>query len=62
MGMAVTSAPLAVGAIGQALSATGDPTGDGGASLAKSFPQFADDLSWWTNAAQLQRSKTSPPY
>jgi NAD(P)H-dependent FMN reductase len=62
MGMVVTSAPLAVGAIGQALSATGDPTGDGGAALAKSFPRFADDLSWWMNAARLQRSKTAPPY
>ena len=62
MGMVVTSAPLAVGAIGQALSATGDPTGDGGAALAKSFPRFADDLSWWTNAARLQRAKTAPPY
>jgi hypothetical protein len=62
MGMVVTSAPFAVGAIGQALSSTGDPTGDGGAALAKSFPRFADDLGWWTNAARFQRAKTAPPY
>jgi len=62
MGMVVTSAPLAVGGIGQALSAAGEPTGDGGAALEKSFPRFADDLAWWTNAARLQRAKVPPPY
>jgi NAD(P)H-dependent FMN reductase len=62
MGMVVTSAPLAVGGIGQALSESGEPTGDGGAALLKSFPRFADDLAWWTNAARLQRAKAAPPY
>ncbi len=62
MGMVVTSAPLAVGGIAQALGGTGEPTGDGGAALEKSFPRFADDLAWWTNAARLQRAKVSPPY
>jgi NAD(P)H-dependent FMN reductase len=62
MGMVVTSAPLAVGGIGQALSVSGEPTGDGGAALVKSFPRFADDLAWWTNAARLQRAKAAPPY
>jgi NAD(P)H-dependent FMN reductase len=62
MGMVVTSAPLAVGGIGQALSANAEPIGDGGAALAKSLPRFADDLGWWTNAARLQRAKVAPPY
>jgi hypothetical protein len=62
MGMVVTSTPLAVGGIGQALSPAAEPVGDGGAALVKSFPQFADDLGWWTNAARLQRAQVPPPY
>jgi NAD(P)H-dependent FMN reductase len=62
MGMVVTSAPLAVGGIGKALSADAEPVGDGGAALAQSFPRFADDLAWWTNAARLQRAQVPPPY
>jgi NAD(P)H-dependent FMN reductase len=62
MGMVVTSAPLAVGGIGKALSADAEPVGDGGAALAKSFPRFADDLAWWTNAARLQRAQVPLPY
>ena len=62
MGMVVTSAPLAVGGIGQALNESGEPIGDGGAALVKSFPRFADDLAWWTNAARLQRAEAAPPY
>ncbi|WP_419814269.1 NADPH-dependent FMN reductase [Glacieibacterium sp.] len=62
MGMVVTSAPLAVGGIGQAFDAGGEPAGAGGAALEKSFPRFADDLAWWTNAARVQRATTAPPY
>ena len=62
MGMVVTSTPLAVGGIGQALSATAEPTGDSGAALVKAFPRFADDLGWWTNAARVQRAQIPPPY
>ncbi len=62
MGMVVTSTPLAVGGIGQALSATAEPMGDGGVALVKSFPRFADDLGWWTNAARTQRAQMPPPY
>ena len=62
MGMVVTPTPLAVGGIGQALSAEGEPVGDGGAALVKSFPRFADDLGWWTNAARVQRAQVPPPY
>src|SRR5438270_13917881 len=46
MGMVVISSSLAVGAIGQSLSPTAEPIGDGGAALARAFPRFADDLAW----------------
>ena len=62
MGMVVVSSSLAVGGIGKALSAEAEPTGDGGASLAKAFPRFADDLAWWTEAARAQRERKAPPY
>lgn len=62
MGMVVVSSSLAVGGIGHALSADAEPTGDGGASLAKAFPRFADDLAWWTEAARAQRERKAPPY
>ena len=61
MGMVVVSSSLAVGNIGQALSPATEPTGDGGAALARAFPRFADDLAWWTEAARSQRART-PPY
>ena len=62
MGMVVVSSTLAVGGIGKALSEDAEPTGDGGASLAKAFPRFADDLAWWTQAARAQRERQAPPY
>lgn len=62
MGMVVTSSTIAVGQIGQSLSETGEPTGEGGKALAKSFPRFADDLMWWVEAAKTQRAKKVPPY
>ncbi len=62
MGMVVVSSSLAVGGIGKALSAEAEPIGDGGASLAKAFPRFADDLAWWTDAARAQRARKAPPY
>ena len=62
MGMVVVSSTLAVGGIGKALSVEGEPIGDGGASLAKAFPRFADDLAWWTEAARAQRERKVPPY
>lgn len=62
MGMVVTSSTIAVGPIGQSLSETGEPTGEGGKALAKSFPRFADDLIWWVEAAKTQRAKKAPPY
>lgn len=62
MGMVVVSSSLAVGGIGHALDADARPTGDGGAALARSFPRFADDLAWWTEAARAQRDRRAPPY
>ncbi|OMJ30615.1 NADPH-dependent FMN reductase [Sphingomonas sp. Sph1(2015)] len=62
MGMVVVSSTLTVGGIGQTLDAQGQPTGEGGAALSRSFPRFADDLAWWTQAARNQRAKVAPPY
>ncbi|CCD88172.1 putative NADPH-dependent FMN reductase [Bradyrhizobium sp. ORS 285] len=62
MGMVVVSSTLAVGPIGQALSADGKPTGDSGKALAHAFPRFADDLLWWVEAGREQRARKAPPY
>ena len=62
MGMVVISSTIAVGPIGQTLSAEGEPTGEGGKALEGAFPRFADDLSWWMEAAQAQRQRKPPPY
>ncbi len=62
MGMVVISSTLAVGPISQTLDDKGEPTGDAGKSLAKTFPRWADDLAWWTNAARVQRVTQAPPY
>jgi NAD(P)H-dependent FMN reductase len=62
MGMVVVSSTLAVGPIGQALSAEGKPVGDAGQSLARAFPRFADDLLWWVEAGREQRARKAPPY
>src|SRR3954447_5596141 len=52
MGMVVTSSTLAVGGIARALGETGEPIGEGGKALTQAFPRFADDLSWWMEAAK----------
>lgn len=62
MGMVVISSTLAVANISAALDADGKPTGSGGDALAKAFPRFADDLTWWTEAAKQQRARKAPPY
>jgi len=62
MGMVVVSSTLAVGGIGRAFDAAGEPAGEGGAALVKTFPRFADDLAWWTDAAREQRRRATPPY
>ena len=62
MGMVVISSTLTVGPIAQALSADGKPLGEAGKFLEQSFVRFADDLTWWTEAAKLQRALKAPPY
>ena len=62
MGMVVISSTIAVGQISQALSEQAEPIGDGGKALARAFPRFADDLTWWVEAAKAQREKRKPPY
>lgn len=62
MGMVVISSTIAVGPISQTLSADGQPTGEGGKALERAFPRFADDLTWWVEAAKAQREKRKPPY
>jgi NAD(P)H-dependent FMN reductase len=62
MGMVVISSTIAVGPIAQTLSAEGEPTGEGGKALERSFPRFADDLAWWVEAAKAQRARKQPPY
>ena len=62
MGMVVVSSTIAVGAIGQTLTADGTPTGEGGEALERAFPRFADDLMWWVEAAKMQRRRKQPPY
>jgi NAD(P)H-dependent FMN reductase len=62
MGMVVISSTLTVGPIKEAIDEHGKPTGPAGQALEKSFPRFADDLAWWTEATQAQKAKRPPPY
>lgn len=62
MGMAVVPSILTVGPISQALDGGGNPTGEAGAALEKSFPRFAADLEWWAEAVKAQRERRAPPY
>ena len=62
MGMVVVSSAIAVGPIGQTLSAKGEPVGEAGQALERAFPRFADDLMWWVQAAKAQRQRKPPPY
>ncbi|MGA7811232.1 NADPH-dependent FMN reductase [Bradyrhizobium sp.] len=62
MGMVVVSSTIAAGPIAHTLSAEGMPTGDGGNALQAAFPRFADDLTWWMEAARTQRARKPPPY
>lgn len=62
MGMIVISSTLAVGPIAEALDEHGKPTGAGSGALVGAFKTFADDLAWWAEAANAQRSRRHPPY
>ena len=62
MGMVVVSSTISAGPIAQTLDEAGKPIGDGGKALAHAFPRFADDLTWWVEAAKAQHARTKPPY
>jgi NAD(P)H-dependent FMN reductase len=62
MGIVVVSSTIAVGPIGQTLSAEGEPVGEGGEALERAFPRLVDDLTWWVEAAKTQRQHKAPPY
>jgi NAD(P)H-dependent FMN reductase len=62
MGMVVVSSTISAGPVVQSLSEDGKPIGDGGKALANAFPRFADDLTWWVEAAKAQRTRKKPPY
>ena len=62
MGMVVVSSTISVGPIGATLDADAQPIGGGGAALERGFDRFADDLSWWADAAARQRAVVAPPY
>jgi NAD(P)H-dependent FMN reductase len=62
MGMVVISSTIAAGPIAQTLSADGAPIGEGGKALETAFPRFADDLTWWMEAAKAQQARKKPPY
>ena len=62
MGMVVVSSTIAVGPISHTLSVDGEPVGEAGKALEVSFPRFADDLTWWIEAARAQRQRKPPPF
>ncbi len=62
MGMVVVSSTLAVGPIAQTLNEAGEPIGQPGATLERSFSRFADDFEWWMEAAKAQRARRAPPF
>jgi len=62
MGMAVISSTVTVGPIAQTLNEEGKPIGEPGKFLDQAFSRFADDLAWWTEAANAQRQRKAPPY
>jgi NAD(P)H-dependent FMN reductase len=62
MGMVVIPSMLSVGQITQALDDQGQPQGSGGEALERNFGRFADELTWWADAAAAQKAKAKPPY
>jgi len=62
MGMVVVSSTISAGPIAQTLDEAGKPIGEGGKALGHAFPRFADDLTWWMEAAKAQHARKKPPY
>jgi NAD(P)H-dependent FMN reductase len=62
MGMIVISSTLAVGPIAETFDEQGEPIGNVGGVVRKTFGRVADDLAWWISAAKHQRLLQAPPY
>jgi NAD(P)H-dependent FMN reductase len=62
MGMVVVSSTISAGPVAQTLDENGRPIGEAGRALAGAFPRFADDLTWWVEAAKAQHARKKPPY
>ncbi|HEX4097369.1 MAG TPA: hypothetical protein VHX64_11615, partial [Caulobacteraceae bacterium] len=62
MGMIVISSTVAVGPIAQTFDEQGQPIGEVGKVVQKTFGRVADDLAWWAAAARAQRQVQAPPY
>jgi NAD(P)H-dependent FMN reductase len=62
MGMIVISSTLSVGAVTETLDERSRPMGAAGEFLENAFSTFADDLTWWANAAKAHRAVKAPPY
>src|SRR3981189_3389337 len=52
LGMVVISGRVGGGRFSQTWGGGGKPIGEGGKALAQAFPRFADDLTWWIEAAK----------
>jgi NAD(P)H-dependent FMN reductase len=62
MGMVVISSTISVGPIAETLDKDGQPIGELGARLQRTFPRLAADLAWWAEASRAQRARKQPPY
>jgi len=61
LGMLVVPSTITVGGITASLDESGQPIGEGGTALERSFPRFAETLEWWAQAAKDRRAHTPPP-
>ncbi len=61
MGMGVVPATLTIGPIKATLDAHGEPIGDAGAALERSYSRLAAALDWWTEALANQREARPYP-
>lgn len=62
LGMPPISSVFAVPRIRQALDEAGEPLGEDTEAFERRFHRFADDLTWWAEAAQRQRAEKAPPF
>lgn len=62
MGMAVVTAGVQLGNVGQAFDGDGHPAGDGAKALVRSFEKAAATLEWWADVAREGRVSRSTPF